>query len=256
MTLVFIAKDMDVANPVGVVNINPLPSLPGGLGRAHLMRLSLSQTQLNLVDGQATALNEFVAEGGAISYTDISASAEPRRSGWFDASWKPDFNTGFTWMQVMDMQDPAYASATGIGLAEPTDAGSSNPTPIALVHRTNAVYLQFRSAEEENIEVFAGAAGHDGKPVLSFGAIGPGDDAAVYVPHRQAAENETVSYMGTIAGLGRGTSIGSYYGSPNDADGHRRYMVAYWGRVLSQAEMASAYTALKPWLLARGVEIA
>lgn len=249
MALVFVAKDMTVTNPVGLVNVHPLPVLPPGLTRVHLLRRSLQQVQINLVDGTITGLSEVVyGSQGSHEYNDTNVFTDTRGAGWEDQNWVFNFDSsGVTWMSVANED-----TAAGDNVAQMMSLDYNEPL-------SGTAALQFRSGDVR--AAMHGGVGHRGvqvsygsvdKPFMGFSTHHPDGTLEAYVPHNDGFNSAEFTYDTTNnVGVAIGTSSADY-----DVEHHnRQYLVAEWNRRLSQSEMQAAYQAFKPWLLARGVEI-
>lgn len=256
MALVFVAKDMQVTNPVGHINIHPLPELPAGLTHAHLLRLSLSAMGLNLVDGSSITFSEYhrTSEKGIFEYTDTSVFSNWGSSGWAAPEWPMPYKTGLTWMAVGDWPPPWEEGSASARIMSSGDYINSNSGMLNIniqsadgrvrIGGTDIPYTSLNVGEPPTTPfmVFGTANGIEGRHSLCL-------------PHSQLYKEGTFTVeepVPDIQGLTltAGTANASY-------ERHvRLYMIAQWGRELPQAEMINAYNALKPWLLARGVAIA
>lgn len=257
MTLVFVAKEMQVVNPVGMVNIHPLPDLPPGLQRAHLMRHSLTASAVNLVDGETTGLHHIDLNGdvpGNLTYTDTYAHTDYATTGWYDEEWPFPWEEGFTWLSVYQSFQPE-GGASGYRLFSSGDYVNVSGGLINLMvsHKNERVRVGSQGIGGYNSADVDTSA----RPAMVFATVdGTSEQKGVFVPHTGASSEGSFTTPDPFPSV-PGVSMAAAYGNPGNfpAD-HKLFLAAQWDRVLSQSEMATAYAALKPWLLARGVTIA
>lgn len=256
MTLVFVAKDMTVANPVGMVNINPLPNLPSGISRAHLTRRSLNALNINLVDGTTGGFTEYHRDSihGDLVYDDVSIRTNRLSSGWYDENWSIPYKEGVTWMfvfySVVESEQLLMASGDYV---TPTEY-SGGKLNLQISH--DPLRARFGGTNMAYVGVVV-----ESQPTAPFMVFGTSRNVSagertVFVPHLGAfAETDFSDTDGveTIDGLLLLSLTTDSSLLPDDA---RMYFIAQWDRVLSQSEMAAAYNALRPWLASRGVVIA
>lgn len=266
MALVFVAKDMQVTTPVGNVNIHPLPDLPAGIQYAHLLRHSLDAMRVNLVDGEQLAAEEIHLhwqDKGDLSYDNTSIFTNLGSSGWFFSDWDFPFDSGLTWMAV--------ALAPTVNIRDTHRLISSGDYRSSAIGLLNLSMRPLVSGGDSMSTRIGGTADlYDGSnytsislgeypsnPYMTFGAVhGGNSERSIYVPHVGVGNfNETFALVDPAPEI-QGVTVGVATESANHPADTRLYMIAQWNRVLSKSEMDAAYRALKPWLLARGVNIA
>lgn len=262
MTLVFVAKNMQVSNPVGAVNLHPLPEgLPSGLVRAHMMRHSLANMRLNLVNGQDTGIEEYVTTvDGTISYANTHVASTHRRAGWRDSGYAVDYDVGYTWLFVaaappIDLAVYAATESHAGGSGNPPDSGEEFSW-----RDGDRVRMSARRVDGVTNAATANVAADTGQYFMSYGVLDrPADEIMAYVPHTDTLstkeESEDTAPPPAVPGLVlcRASQAFTSNDAPTDL---KMALFAAWNRPLSQQEMQSAYNLLKPWLASRGVEIA
>lgn len=255
MALVFVAKGMQVANPVGQVNIHPLPALPSGLSRLHLLRRSLAQVNMNLADGSEAGFAEthVRSDDGTLTYSDDSIHSDWGSTGWYDPEWSFPYDGGVTWMAVADLRDDGesvWLMSSGDYWQGGVTVGTLNMTfrTSNLRWRIGGTGMSYAEAELSSVP---------SQPVMGFGTTKGSDETrSVFVPHAGVFSDISFDHNGHTPDSDGVGIVALPTNTTDTAADTRMYMVAQWDRVLSQSEMTDAYTALKPWLLARGVEIA
>lgn len=252
MALVFVAKDMSVANPVAHMNINQLPQLPSGLEHAYLFRHSLDVSSINLVTGQPTAMVELA--GGTFTYHDNRALADPRGAGWSVPGWDFDKGGNQTWMSIGTSVPEGNESNIVLsgGLYE-TDGAM-----VDLGIRSQGVYITVRRSSTPggaNVRLEYPGGPPTATPLMVFASIASNHEVTVFDPSTQAVATDTLTEISEVDAAAQ-TVIAATSSSPDDPKNFDTYMAAGWSRVLSQGEMTAAYNALKPWLASRGVNIA
>lgn len=271
MTLVFVAKGMTVSNPVGYVNINPLPDgLPQGLVRAHLLRTNLQQVQLNLVDGGMTNFQEtFDGEGtpADMEYRENSVRTTHGRVGWRDDDYEIDYNVGYTWLAVAKYppdDDPTLPLrsflVTTVGYG---GVGGGDGEEFRFSGENFGRFMLRRAGEGEGVFFGAGGIMEAGNYYAVFGGLdvvgAEKGVAQVYQPHLENLQTRehlfSMSRISDLQGILVARSIGWSTSTDRPVKTEMAFFAA-WDRPLSQQEMQSAYLLLKPWLLSRGVEIA
>lgn len=268
--LAIINKNADYGdNPMGFVNINPPPELPADLHTLLLPRRNLFLTQQNRIDGEAVAVGERFGQGGQITYTTNSVATTKRKTG-FLAPWAIPYDTGFTLFAVFKMPKPMPATESTLS------AGDWN----------SALQSGFRLLIESNRTCTWTVVLPDGsaRALVSLGAVPyvngteqPTDwlmAAVAFDP--SAGDHGAVRLRYPSANREISADLAAYGGSPCDPDAGLAIlldvnpgandepssvsvaMVGICDKVLTPGaggEIDQVYTALKPWLLARGVEI-
>lgn len=258
MALVFVSKGMQVAHPVGQVNLHPLPAgLPSGLERAHLMRHSLDAVRMNLVDGRLTEIDEHIAgSGGVLTYHDTFVHSTHRMTGWRDSSYAVDYSVGYTWMAVGFFNPDEFACYAATESHTPTPVGIGEE----LAWRSGGVAFRLRRGSTTTHTAVVMTPPPEGL-FMGFGVLDrAGGTASTYVPHIDTISSEEPhpdeapppDVPGIVLCMGS-PNFGNAHDVPTDA---RMACFAAWERPLTQEEMHATYLLLKPWLLARGVEIA
>lgn len=255
MTVITVSKSMKVENPVGFVNIHPLPDLPAGLIRAHLTRRSLSAVNRNLADGTTSNFEEKV-EAGSVGYEETYITTTHRRAGWLDPDVELNYDEGFTFLAVGAV-DPEAGNNRVAYLC--TREFSSEGFGERIDIEPNRV--RFRAWRESGS--FNQAASYSEMSsgfVAAFGGIDvQSDNVFAYAPHEDSYEE--VDGEAPSPQAPAGLVLSAAYIAPGSAEGQdeessKQAFAAVWDRPLSQSEMQQAYQALKPWLSRLGVNIA
>lgn len=253
MAIVDIYPGVDVQNPVGWINLTPLPSLPSGVTRAYLLRGSLKRVRRNI------ALTDFDAERdtvqelnqgsglGTLTYDEISLHTDTRGTGLLYPEWVSPLGVGGTWMAVATYD----TESENIGVM--ATSRFSGDHGFALSFRSGGVQTLTRPDGIQRVTQSVSPIPEG--PMMGFGVLDwDNEEYSAYVPHTDEMATESWSSWDPTpeAGVEIGTSS-SDFDDPHD---NRKFFVMEWDRPLSQSEMQQAYQALKPWLSRLGVDIA
>ena len=247
MTIGILVPGADFSGAQFFVNRNPLPALPAGLDRLHLTRRSLAQMGRNLADVTQSAVLENLG-GGSVTYGDTDVSTVLRGTGW-DVD---DYN--------ITEADGATLMCVGVRAAVVSNyylkTGPTSVTSDGIVLRTsgNTIRVDVRTSAGSGNAQAGGTNSYDADPFMMFGGVtDAGADAFAYNPAADVyAETEMSGTVGSIPG---GVALCRNPVGPSEPDECKMFLWAAWSRSLSQAEMASVYITLKPWLANVGVEI-
>ena len=256
-TTIHIVPGMQVTNPIGIVDINPLPSgLPPELRRAHLVRSNLSRVAVNIVTGQTTGLQETNISGaGQITYTPTTAFGSDRGSGWVDEDWPLEYASGLTWCAVAapgpDAPDNVVTILGNMNWQDGDDAG-----PFMAIGQTN-----FRMAARvggDNVTSIRSVTGAPEGLYMMFGTlsvVGAVGTLRSYVPHTEQVSQQTFDASGWAPVLNAGTGINRSTSNFSNVTDAPIAFVAEAGADWNESQMLSFYNLMKPWLASRGVVI-
>lgn len=259
MTIAYVSKNMTVQNPIGYLPVHPPPAgLPSGLVSLHLLRKNITLMSLNQVDGSFVNFEEVAPEGEVV-YGETFVETTHRLAGWSAPDYRIPYETGFTWCVV----GQHVSSDDGIHIAVSTaNINSQLSIGERIDFREDTARFYTRrsdgNAEQAISEFFTPPSGQ----YMVFGGMGPSDGAndlpaAICVPHRGDYVSNMLSApssFGDPAGLALCREARPSYPT-GTVDENKTSLYMMWDRFLSEGEIMAAYSRLKPWLAARGVEI-
>lgn len=252
MTVIQRYSNVSARNRIGWINPYPLPSVPAGLTRLNLLRVSpevssqnyASNNPLQSID-KYSAINKGTT--GSVNFTDTYMRTTSQGTGLLDPTWVSRGASGFTWLMVFN-RDPAGVITGQLKSVNYSNVGFASSCAVS------AARLQ------------AGLAGSPGSqvnipailtPIMTFVMWDPVNKSmTAFNPSTSASNTNSTSFDTFSPTDSLGIEVGTSTSSFDVAQDNVQFSVGEWSRPLSVSEALSAYNSLKPWFADRGVVVA
>ena len=245
-----------VESPIGFINFFPLPSgLPSGLTRMHLTRDIFEFAKRDLVSEEDTGAQEFKPADGEITYSSTGMQRTKLSTGLRDLGAIIPYSTGFTWLAV-DTYDLVSAN---VAAATTLDWSTSPNRGLLFSFRSGGVRFNARVGGIGGVSAIPVVSPIPTLPMMAFASYDPSEPTiAAHIPHADQYDSTTFDPAEWAPNSEAGLGIGMSAAAPEieTATTSNMRLFAQWDRALTQAEMNTTYSILKPWLSQYGVNIA